>query len=176
MEECVIIVDNSNIWIEGMKLSAKLKHIPETIDGKEACNYSWRIDFGKLLSLVAEGHTIRKAILVGSRPPRNDSLWNAAKNKGFEVTVQDRNFQNKEKAVDTKLVAKGVQIICTTEPAVLKVLSGDSDFLPLIEVADELGWKTEMWAFSSALGSCSIPTSVMRVESLDAHITEIQYK
>ena len=53
MEDCVIIVDNSNIWIEGMKLSAKLKHMPEPLDGKEACDYSWRIDFGKLLNVVA---------------------------------------------------------------------------------------------------------------------------
>lgn len=175
MEDCVIIVDNSNIWIEGMKLSAKLKHMPEPLDGKEACDYSWRIDFGKLLNVVAEGLTIRKAILVGSRPPKNDSLWNAAKIKGFEVIVQDRNSQNKEKAVDTKLVAKGVQTICTTGPAVLKVLSGDSDFLPLIEVANECGWETEIWAFTSALGSSSMPTSVMRIEPMDPHIKEIQY-
>lgn len=36
MEDCIIIVDNSNIWIEGMKYSAKLKGMPDTPDGKEA--------------------------------------------------------------------------------------------------------------------------------------------
>lgn len=173
-KECVIIVDNSNIWIEGMKLSAKQKGLTETIEGKEPCDYDWRIDFGKLLNVVSEGLTIRKAILVGSRPPQNDSLWNAAKNKGFEVIPIDRNFQNKEKAVDTSLVAKGTQIICTTTPAVLKVLSGNSDFQPLIDVANEQSWETEMWAFSSALGTGCMGMSVTRVERLDAHLGEIQ--
>lgn len=174
MEECVIIVDNSNIWIEGMKCSAKIKGMSATPDGKEPCDFKWRIDFGKLLSFVSEGKTIRKAILVGSRPPQNDSLWNSAKQKGFEVIVQDRNSQNKEKAVDTKLVAKGVQIICTTGVAILKVLSGDSDFMPLIDIANESGWETEMWAFSNSIGISSMATSVTRVETLDTHLSKIQ--
>ena len=96
MEECVVIVDNSNIWIEGMKYSANVKGMV-SVDGKEPCDFAWRIDFGKLLNKVAEGKTIRKAILVGSRPPKNDSLWNTAKRKGFEVIVHDRNSENKEK-------------------------------------------------------------------------------
>ena len=174
MEDCIIIVDNSNIWIEGMKYSAKLKRMPKTPDGKDACDFSWRIDFGKLLNVVSEGKSIRKAILVGSRPPKNDSLWNAAKSKGFEVIVQNRNAKNKEKAVDTSLVAVGTRLICTTKPAVLKILSGDSDFMPLIDVANDLGWETEMWAFSSALSTGSMATSVSKIEPLDSHLNEIQ--
>lgn len=174
MTECVIIVDNSNIWIEGMKCSAKRKSIPVANDGKEPCDYNWRIDFGKLLNVVSDGLAIRKAFLVGSRPPKNDSLWNAARNNGFEVIVQDRNFQNREKAVDTNLVAKGVEIICTTKPAVLKVLSGDSDFSPLIDIANKYFWETEIWAFSSAFGVSSIATSVTRIQNLDEHLDEIQ--
>lgn len=174
MEDCIVIVDNSNIWIEGMKCSAKIKGMPNTPDGKEACDFGWRIDFGKLLNLVADGKNIRKAILVGSRPPKKDSLWNAAKSKGFDVIVQDRNSQNREKAVDTKLVVKGTQLICTTDPAVLKILSGDSDFMPLVDIANEMGWETEMWAFASALGAGSMATSVSKIELLDSHIAEIQ--
>ena len=174
MDDCVIIVDNSNIWIEGMKYSAKIKGMPSDLDGKDPCDYKWRIDFGKLLEFVAEGKNIRKAILVGSRPPKNDSLWYAAKVKGFEVIVEDRNFKNKEKAVDTRLVADGVKLIYTTTPAVLKILSGDTDFKPLIEHANEADWKTEIWAFSSALSSGSLMSIVDRVESLDDNISKIQ--
>lgn len=174
MEECVIIVDNSNIWIEGMKLSAKNKGLQSTTDGKSPCDFNWRIDFGKLLDVAAEGKTIRKAILVGSRPPKNDSLWKAAKDKGFEVIVEDRNSQNKEKAVDTKLVVLGAKLIYTTEPAILKILSGDSDFTPLVELADEKEWVSEIWAFSSALSSGAFLNSVSRVELLDERISEIQ--
>lgn len=174
MDECVIIVDNSNIWIEGMKYSAKIKGLPNGPDGQEPCDYSWRIDFGKLLGLVAEGKKIRKAILVGSRPPKNDSLWQAAKRNGFDVIVNDRNSQNKEKSVDTKLVALGAKILYTTEPATLKVLSGDSDFVPLLELAEENDWESEIWAFSNALGSVNLLGVANRVESLDSHISTIQ--
>lgn len=174
MDECVIIVDNSNIWIEGMKLSAAQKGMSAGPDGKEPCDFSWRIDFGKLLNLVAEGKKIQKAILVGSRPPKDDSLWNAAKRKGFEVKVEDRNSQNREKAVDTALVATGVKLIYTTPPAALKILSGDTDFKPLIEHANDANWETEIWAFSSALSSGNLLSMVNRVEPLDSHISEIQ--
>ena len=174
MEECVIIVDNSNIWIEGMKYSALQKGFAAPAADKDPCDFKWRIDFGKLLSTVSEGKTIRKAILVGSRPPRNDSLWNAAKTKGFEVIVQDRNSLNKEKAVDTKLVALGVETICTTPKGILKVLSGDSDFAPLIEIANKRGWDTELWAFYSAFRKGgSLAASVTRVETLDKYFGQI---
>lgn len=176
MDECVIIVDNSNIWIEGMKLSARNKGKAKGSDGKEPCDFSWRIDFGKLLNLVAEGKTIRKAILVGSRPPKNDSLWNSAKNQGFEVIVQDRNSQNKEKAVDTKLVTMGCKLIYTSQPATLKILSGDSDFVPLIEAANDASWDTEMWAFSSAFTSGSSLDCVKRLKILDTNISNIELR
>lgn len=173
MEECVVIVDNSNIWIEGMKYSANVKGMV-SVDGKEPCDFAWRIDFGKLLNKVAEGKTIRKAFLVGSRPPKNDSLWNTAKRRGFEVVVHDRNSENKEKAVDTELVAQGVALICTTPPAVLKVLSGDADFIPLINIADKMGWETEMWAFASAYHVAgNMATSVGRIQPLDAVFNDI---
>lgn len=149
MDECVIIVDNSNVWIEGMKFSATQKGM-KIPDGKEPCDYSWRISFGSLLCTVANGLKIRKAILVGSKPPKNDSLWAAAKNGGFEVVTYDRNSQNKEKSIDTELVAQGLDLIYTTAPCVFKIVSGDSDFLPLIKRANDRGWETEMWAFTNA--------------------------
>lgn len=174
MDDCVIIVDNSNIWIEGKKLSAKIKGLPSTLSGQEPSDQSWRIDFGKLLEFVAEDKKIRKAILVGSRPPESDSLWNAAKSKGFEVNVESRNSQNKEKAVDTKLTMEAAKYIYKTQPAILKLLSGDSDFNPLIDAANEEGWKTEIWAFSNALSSSSLTSNVTRIENLDEHIAKIQ--
>ena len=173
-KECVVIVDNSNIWIEGMKYSAMIQGKNST-NGKEPCDYEWRVDFGKLLNEVSQRMTIRKAILVGSRPPQNDSLWNVAKRRGFEVIVQDRNSNNKEKAVDTELVAKGTQLVCTTEPAVLKILSGDADFKPLVDIANSQGWKTEMWAFSSSI-SAAMGTSVSVVNPLDGIFDKISLK
>ena len=163
MKECVIIVDNSNIWIEGKKYSARQKGI------KVGDDPSWRIDFGKLLNVVAEGQKISNAILVGSRPPVNDSVWNAAKTQGFHVIVHDRNYAGKEKAVDTELAVQGTKIICTAkESGTLKLLSGDRDFIPLIKTATEMHWETEMWAFSNAFNEYGeMAQSVGKCKPLD---------
>jgi uncharacterized LabA/DUF88 family protein len=74
-----------------------------------------------------------------------------AKANGFEVITHDRDAKNKEKAVDTELVARGTLTIATTPaPAVLVIASGDRDFIPLVNIAHELKWTVEMCAFSSA--------------------------
>jgi len=133
---------------------------------------SWRIDFEKLLTRLADGRKIRSAILVGSRPPPNDAVWKMAEQSGFTVITHDRDAANKEKAVDTELVARGTLIIATTPaPAVLVIASGDRDFLPLVNVAHELKWTVEMAAFSSAFaphGQMAI--SVDKVRPLDGSL------
>lgn len=169
MDKCVIIVDNSNIWIEGKKHSARQKGTNMKEDS------SWRIDFGKLLSVIADNNEIYKAIFVGSEPPKNDSIWNAAKIKGFEVKTYTRNMQNKEKAVDTELAVQGTEIICTApEPCILKLLSGDSDFLPLINIAHKRKWETEIWAFSNAFNpQGEMAKTADRIKYLDSVFEQI---
>jgi uncharacterized LabA/DUF88 family protein len=150
--DCVILVDNSNIFIEGQKASAIRKGVGlDAVTGRQVGDMSWRIDFAKLLSALADGRPIRKAFLVGSRPPPKDNVWEMATANGFEVITHDRDARNKEKAVDTELVARGTLTIATTPaPAVLVIASGDRDFIPLENIAHELKWTVEMCAFSSA--------------------------
>ena len=58
-----------------------------------------------------------------------------ARRGGFNVKTHDRDASNKEKAVDTELVAQGTLFMATTPaPTVLIVASGDRDFLPLVGV------------------------------------------
>src|SRR5262245_33307504 len=152
--ECVILVDNSNLFIEGQKASAVRKGIlPVNLGDRQPTDISWRIDFGRLLQQLANGRHIRAAILVGSRPPPNDDVWSMAKRSGFEVIAHDRDAANKEKAVDTELVAQGTLLIATTDPAVLVIASGDRDFLPLVSVAHKLNWTVEVTAFSASISS-----------------------
>ena len=160
MDECLILVDNSNVFIGGQEFSARKRNLPFEFD------YSWRIDFGALLGKVANGHKIIKAILVGSTPPPNDSLWSVAKNVGFEVITYKRSPSG-EKAVDTELLASGLKVIYKhPRPAVLKLLSGDRDFIPLIRNAYEEGWETELWGFSHTIAN-ELQQMVNRVILLD---------
>jgi uncharacterized LabA/DUF88 family protein len=175
MDKCVIVVDNSNIFIEGQKHSAKAKG--QQNGDRNTCDPSWRIDFGNLLQRLADGRSIHAAILVGSRPPANDSVWKQAKELGFTVTVHDRDSQDREKAVDTELVAQGTEVIVDAkEPMALVIASGDRDFIPLVSVAHRRKWEVEMAAFSSAFSSTgAMATSVDRVRPLEADFKAIGY-
>ncbi|WP_316228648.1 NYN domain-containing protein [Bradyrhizobium sp. SZCCHNR1045] len=172
------MVDNSNIFIEGQKISAIRKGVgPDAVTGKQPGDMSWRIEFAKLLSYLADGRTIRKAFLVGSRPPPNDHVWEMAKANGFEVITHARDANNKEKAVDTELVARGTLAIATTPtPAVLIIASGDRDFIPLVNIAHELGWTVEMCAFSSSYAQQGeMALAVDKVRPLDGSLDLIGY-
>jgi uncharacterized LabA/DUF88 family protein len=169
MNECLILVDNSNIFIEGRKFSARQKGLlRQAQDQRDPIDWSWRIDFGSLLRQTANGHKIIKAILVGSTPPPNDSLWKAAESQGFEVITHERSLvTGEEKAVDAELMARGVESICDHKmPAILKLLSGDRDFLPLIKTAYRRGWETELWGFNISI-SVELSQAVSRVLLLD---------
>jgi len=170
MEECLILVDNANVFIEGRKFSARQKGmVRKPGDAYEPVDWSWRMDFGALLKQVANGHRIIKAILVGSTPPPNDSLWKAAESRGFEVKTHERSYSTgEEKAVDTELLASGLEVIFEhPRPAVLKLLSGDRDFMPLITRAYKKGWETELWGFSVSI-SAGLSQAVSRVQLLDS--------
>jgi uncharacterized LabA/DUF88 family protein len=172
----VIVVDNSNIFIEGQKYSAKKKGISRgEHEDRDPRDPSWRIDFGGLLTCLAEERKTHAAILVGSRPPQNDGVWKAAKTLGFTVTVHDRDAQNREKAVDTELVAQGAEIICSTDrKMVLVIASGDRDFIPLVGVAHRRGWEVEMVAFTSAFNPTGeMATAVDKVRPLDVDFEKI---
>src|SRR5260370_30167670 len=84
MNDSLILVDNSNVFIEGRKFSARRKGVQrQSLEERDPQDPSWRLDFGKLLEFLAGGRTIVAAILVGSTPPSNDSVWTAAKQNGF---------------------------------------------------------------------------------------------
>jgi uncharacterized LabA/DUF88 family protein len=175
MDKCVILVDNSNVFIEGQKFSAQQKGQPLDANGRSPQDPSWRINFGELIKCLADGRETHAAILVGSRPPKNDSVWDAAKQSGFEVIVHERDSNNREKAVDTELVAQGTALIYEApEPMVLIVASGDRDFIPLVKQAQKKNWEVEMWAFASSFSSTGeMATTVDRVSPLDTHFSQI---
>jgi uncharacterized LabA/DUF88 family protein len=104
-----LYVDNSNVWIEGMHVAAVANgHAPSIWEAlaNRICGYNWKMDFGKLYEFAGgDKKDVGRAVLYGSRPPANDSLWSIAKSKGFEVVVYDRNLQNREKKVDTSIAA-----------------------------------------------------------------------
>ena len=140
-------VDNSNVFIEGRRLSAVVRGLAPNVavamrDG--IFDSKWTYDFGRLYELICpETEQVGRALMVGSRPPPNDSIWQRASAAQFEVEVFDRNIANREKQVDTRLttalVADGFKYMAQRVPDVVAVVvAGDGDFAPPIRELNEL--------------------------------------
>jgi uncharacterized LabA/DUF88 family protein len=146
---CLVYVDNSNVWIEGMHVSAVGKGLALNVwDAQEnkICDTTWRFDFGRLYEF-AGGGDVKSAFLYGSRPPANDSLWKIAKAEGFEVVVFDRDVQNKEKKIDTRIAADMIEHSFTLAKQgedEFTLVAGDTDFVPVIEKVRARGFRVDV--------------------------------
>lgn len=148
----LVYVDNSNVFIEGKRVSAVQSGMAMDIWEAHKHNIldqSYAMDFGKLHDFVAgnDPSQIRRALLFGSRPPPNDSLWRVAKRAGFEVIVEDRNVRNKEKKIDTGLVAAMTKDAYTTadkERDTISLVGGDGDYVPAVAQLVEDGFNVEV--------------------------------
>lgn len=133
MKKDFIYVDNSNFWIEGSRFSAVKKGMAKTLreaSDNDKLDKSWRFDFGRLLEFSS--NNVGKAVLFGSKPPETDSIWNSAKQKGFEVVALDRHhISHKEKKVDTLICSQIMddmyQLMNEGDEVIL--YSGDADLI-----------------------------------------------
>lgn len=135
----LVYVDNSNVWIEGMHVAAFANGMAPDVWAavtNKICDNSWKLDFGKLFSFAGgDKADVRKAALFGSRPPKNDSVWDAARRNGFEVTTYDRNVANHEKKIDTDIATTMIEdSFLVMQPGdEMTLVAGDSDYVPAIE-------------------------------------------
>jgi hypothetical protein len=133
-----LYVDNSNIWIEGMHVAAVANGLaPDIWDAqrKDICDTSWAIDFGRVCELaVGERSVVSRAVLYGSHPPPNDSLWDAATRTGFELIIHAR-VHGKGKKLYTRITADIVEDayarMNTGDEVTL--VAGDCDYVPIAE-------------------------------------------
>jgi uncharacterized LabA/DUF88 family protein len=145
-------VDNSNLYIEGRRVSALAQGAATTIVEamrEGILDHGYTISFGKLHEFLTGGELekIKRAALFGSRPPPNDSIWRFAKQAGFELHLEDRNFANKEKKIDT-----GIATLMTKDaykhgnPAsdTFVLVAGDKDYVPTLRELGTDGYRVEV--------------------------------
>lgn len=147
-----IYVDNSNLYIEGKRVSAVENGLAMNIYdamNNRIIDHSYTISFGRLHEFVAgtDESKIARAALFGSRPPPNDSIWRYAQEAGFELILEDRNVANKEKKIDTGIVSAMVRdaytkVDSSTDTIVL--VAGDADFVPPIRDLVDDGFDVEV--------------------------------
>lgn len=151
-----LYVDHSNVWIEGMHVAAVAAgQAPNIWDAQRLrITVPWRADFGKLYEFAGgDRREVARAVLYGSRPPPNDSLWRIAERKGFEVVVHDRNAANREKKIDTSIAA---DIVADSYERMrpgdeVTLVAGDADYVPVVEklVARSFGFHVVFWEHAS---------------------------
>ena len=165
-----VFVDNSNLWIEGKKLSGMGKHPPVP------SNYNYRIEYGKLLNLIVGTRQLADVPkLYGSEPPPNDSVWNIIRSKGFDVNVFKRNIQNKEKGVDIAMSLDVAKLLYkSSRPAgIIALVAGDADYSPLVDSIKLEKWTAEVWYWSNAAND--IKRNASSFHSMDAHLYTIGF-
>lgn len=153
-----IYIDNSNLFIEGQRVSAVKQDLATDIyeaQEKNILDQNYHIDFGKLYRFLCGGDklTIKKAILFGSRPPPNDGLWACAESAGFKVIIMDRNHANKEKKIDTSITTLMVEDAFNGAEKgkdTFTLVAGDSDYVPPIESVKRANIRTEIVFWSHA--------------------------
>lgn len=177
-----LYVDNSNVWIEGMHVAAVESGMaPDIWTAQQAkiCDNSWKLDFGRLLEFAGGKRAdIGRAVLYGSKPPANDSLWAAAKKKGFEVVTHERSaFTGREKKIDTSVVtdvtADSYELMDPKKDEITLV-AGDADYVPTIQRLRKKGFRFDVCFWDHA--SRELREAASNFVSLNAWLDHLRLK
>jgi uncharacterized LabA/DUF88 family protein len=147
-----IYVDNSNLYIEGRRASAVAQGLARNINdamNNDILDHGYTVSFGKLYEFLCgqDKRQIKRVALFGSRPPPNDGIWQYAKKAGFELHLEDRNYSNKEKKIDTgiaTLITKDAYKHGNPADDLFVLVAGDSDYVPTIKELKDDGFKVEV--------------------------------
>jgi len=140
-------VDNSNLYIEGCRVSAvnkgTAKNIYDAMNNK-IVDMTWQLDYGKLYEFLCGDDAVAR---LWSSPPPGDSFWKMVDRKGFKSTIYDKNVANKEKKVDVAIGAAMTKDAYTKLDKAkdeLLLVAGDSDFEPVVLDLVSEGFKVEV--------------------------------
>ena len=169
-----IYVDNSNIWIAAQNHPSIVKRFH-----KSQHDHRVRIDFGKLVDIVAKKRPVGHVTLYGSVPPPQDSVWNKARELGWNVVTKKRSFcTGKEKKVDVQFAVDAVEE-AGSEPSTIVFVTGDTDMYPAAEKIVKKGRKVEIYMWSHALSGdwreLSKANKDVIYETLDAYLSDIVF-
>ena len=176
-----IYVDNSNLFIEGQRVSAVQNHMARDIyDSMEngIFDYSHRLSFAKLFRFITDSpkEEVGRAMIFGSGPLENEGIRGMAEFAGFEVKVHARNFSNKEKKVDTDIVATMVRDAYKNAKKgdTFNLAAGDKDYVPAVELMVSDGIKVDVVFWDHA--AAELKNACSEFISLNPHLELLQPK
>lgn len=105
----LVIVDNSNIWINGKQVA----HATSGVKGGNAVeDPHWRVDLGGLVRKIQAAYADARLVtvlLVGSEPPSVDSVWSMFRASDSRVVVRTHErsaYTGREKRVDSDILVR----------------------------------------------------------------------
>jgi hypothetical protein len=193
-ETCMIFVDDSNVWIEAQKFAASgNSHMPKLQDSDR--DPRLRIDIGRLVERLRRNRTQGPSYLYGSRPPPNDSVWNAFEKNKFETNIYDRAYGGKEKEVDNSMsvdiAAKATELQTEAEfmarhfsdpratekkdKTTFVVITGDRDMMPAVKCVLERNICVELWGWKSGISQAYLDLAAIN-GLLSVHLLDSIFK
>jgi uncharacterized LabA/DUF88 family protein len=171
-----VYVDNSNLYIEGCRVSAVNKGTAKNIFdamNKNIVDMTWQLDYGKLYNFLCGNDAVAR--LWGSPPP-GDSFWKMVDRKGFKSTVYDKGAGNKEKKVDVAIGAamtKDAYTKLDKDKDKILLVAGDSDYEPVITDLKTESYKVEVafWDHASAEIKKLVDSGFISLNKHHAHFT-----
>lgn len=146
MNGLFLFIDNSNIYIEAQRVARyKYNYDDELV-------VRMRVSYGDLLDYISNGRPVRETVLVGSKPPPNDRLWNRLKEMGVKPIIFDRDvYSGKEKKVDAELTnCIRDTLEDNPEPGIIALVAGDKDYKPTLERCIKKNWEVEVYFWEPA--------------------------
>ncbi len=144
-----LFIDNSNLFIEMRRVAQLVFNYDDDLLRRV------RVDYGNLLDYVRKDRELKQAVLVGSKPPPNDSLWARLRQLGIDLKIYERSpITDREREVDQELVnCVRDTMEASDPPGVIALVSGDGGYVTTLERSLARGWTVETYFWRQAAAS-----------------------
>lgn len=173
-----VFVDDSNLWIEGMKLRARQLNFDAPNDPRV------RVNMTRLADVIGKSHSldVRRGVLYGSMRSAAEAVWARVRGLGWTVKTHRRSaYSGREKQVDAQIIADIVELVAGSarRPGTIVLVSGDADMLPALEKATEHGWRVIVTTWAHCVAKCvedyALATDSVEIFPLDAYADEVTF-
>ncbi|MDD5341778.1 MAG: NYN domain-containing protein [Patescibacteria group bacterium] len=118
--------------------------------------YNSKVNFGEILKTAIAGRKLIRAIayVIRAEAPDEQSFFGALSKQGFEVRMKDLQvFLGGQKKGDWDVGVAIDAIRLSSKLDVVVLVSGDGDFIPMVEYLKNTGQQVEVIAFQKSCSS-----------------------
>jgi len=135
--------------------------------------YNQRVNFGRILEVATGGRQMIRALayVIRAQMPEEQTFFDALEKAGFEVKMKDvQIFAGGVKKGDWDVGIAIDMIRLAPRLDVLVLVSGDGDYIPLVEYLQNQGYRVESMSFVKS-------TSSKLIEQVDEFVDmDAEYK